>query len=128
MTSIITHGIEISVESYYSSSQSSPKEGSYFFVYQIMITNMSDFTVKLLRRHWDIIDCLGEKRVVDGEGVIGETPTLEPNQSFTYSSGCNFTTEIGKMQGFYSMIKLVDRTEFNVVIPEFMMVLPAKLN
>ncbi|MFO0321932.1 MAG: Co2+/Mg2+ efflux protein ApaG [Bacteroidota bacterium] len=128
MTSIITHGIEISVESHYSYSQSSPKEGNYFFVYQITITNMSDFTVKLLRRHWDIIDCLGEKRVVDGEGVIGETPTLEPNQSFTYSSGCNFGTEIGKMGGFYSMIKLVDRTEFNVTIPEFMMVLPAKLN
>ena len=38
------------------------------------------------------------------------------------------STEIGKMSGYYKIQKLVDKTEFNVSIPEFVMVLPAKLN
>jgi ApaG protein len=71
---------------------------------------------------------LGEHREVTGKGVVGETPTLEPGESFAYNSGCNFITEIGKMSGFYTMLKLVDDTEFNVLIPEFIMVLPARLN
>jgi ApaG protein len=97
-------------------------------VYEITITNKGDYTVKLLKRHWDITDALGEKREVEGEGVVGETPTLEPNESFTYNSGCNFSTEIGKMSGHYTMQKLIDRSSFDVAIPEFVMVLPARLN
>jgi uncharacterized protein affecting Mg2+/Co2+ transport len=32
------------------------------------------------------------------------------------------------MNGFYTMKKLVDQSEFDVIIPEFIMVLPSKLN
>lgn len=128
MNSIITHGIEISVKTDYYAPQSDPKNSTYFFVYEVTITNKSDYTVKLLKRHWDITDGFGEKREVDGEGVVGETPSLEPGESFSYNSGCNFTTDIGKMSGFYTMTKLVDQSEFNVLIPIFIMVLPAKLN
>lgn len=128
MNSTITHGIEISVKTSYFANQSNPKQSLYFFVYEITITNLSEFTVKLLKRHWDITDALGKKREINGDGVVGETPTLEPGQSFTYNSGCDFDTEIGKMSGFYQMKKLVDGTLFNVSIPEFNMVLPAKLN
>ena len=128
MNSIITHGIEISVKTRYYAPQSDPRNNHYFFVYEITITNKSDYTVKLLKRHWDITDALGEKREVEGEGVVGETPSLEPAQSFSYNSGCNFVTDIGKMSGYYTMKKLVDQSEFNVAIPEFVMVLPAKLN
>ena len=60
--------------------------------------------------------------------MVGETPTLEPGESFAYNSGCNFVTDIGKMSGYYTMKKLVDQSEFHVAIPEFVMVLPAKLN
>lgn len=128
MNSIITNGIQISVETRYYAAQSNPKNNHYFFVYEISICNKSDYTVKLLSRHWDITDCLGQKRVVEGEGVIGETPSIEPEGKFTYNSGCDFFTEIGKMSGFYTMMKLVDKTKFEVKIPEFIMVLPAKLN
>ena len=128
MNSIITHGIEISVQTRYYAPQSDPKHSHYFFVYEITITNKSDYTVKLLKRHWDITDGFGEKRVVEGDGVVGETPTLEPGDSFSYNSGCDFITEIGTMSGFYAMKKLVDHSEFNVLIPKFLMELPAKLN
>lgn len=128
MNSIITHGIEISVKTDYYAPQSDPKNSTYFFVYEVTITNKSDYTVKLLKRHWDITDGFGEKREVEGEGVVGETPSLEPGESFSYNSGCNFTTDIGKMSGYYTMTKLVDQSEFQVLIPIFIMVLPAKLN
>lgn len=128
MKSTITHGIEISVKTHYYSPQSDPKQNHYFFVYEITITNKSEFTVKLLKRHWDITDSSGEKRVVEGDGVVGETPTLEPGESFAYNSGCDFSSEIGKMSGYYIMQQLIDKTQFQVTIPEFIMVVPAKLN
>jgi len=128
MTSIITHGIEITVNSHYYPSQSDPINNNYFFVYEITITNKTDFTVQLLKRHWDITDAFGEKREVDGDGVVGETPTILPGESFAYNSGCNFVSELGKMEGYYLMSKVVTQTTFKVSIPEFLMVLPAKLN
>lgn len=128
MNSIITYGIEISVITRYYAPQSDPKNNQYFFVYEITIINKSEYTVKLLKRHWNITDAFGAKREVNGEGVVGETPSLEPGESFSYNSGCDFNTEIGKMNGFYTMKKLVDQSEFDVIIPEFIMVLPSKLN
>ncbi len=128
MNSIITHGIEISVKTHYFALQSDPKKNYYFFIYEISITNKSDYTVKLLNRHWEIKDAFGETREVDGEGVVGETPIIEPGESFKYNSGCNFSTELGKMKGYYTMEKLVDQSKFKVLIPEFLMVVPSKLN
>ena len=128
MASIVTHGIEISVETRYYAPQSDPKNNHYFFVYEITITNRSEFSVQLLKRHWDITDASGEKREVDGDGVVGETPILGPGEAFAYNSGCDFSTEIGKMSGYYTMQKQLDGSQFNVTIPEFVMVLPAKLN
>lgn len=128
MVKISTHNIEISVEVKYWSQHSMPKENHYFFVYFITIENKSDFSVQLLRRHWDIFDSIGDKRVVDGDGVVGETPVLEPGQKFEYNSGCNLTSELGYMKGYYTLIKLMDGKEFNVDIPQFDLIVPAKLN
>jgi ApaG protein len=123
-----THNIEISVEAKYWPQHSMPKENHYFFVYFITIENHSDYTVQLLRRHWDIIDSIGDKRQVDGDGVVGETPVLEPGQKFEYNSGCNLNSEIGYMKGYYTLVKLLDGKEMNVDIPKFDLIVPAKLN
>ncbi len=128
MVKTTTHNIEIAVESKYWPGHSIPKESHYFFVYYITITNHSDCTVKLLKRHWDIKDSNGEKRMVDGDGVVGETPVLEPGQRFEYNSGCNLQTEIGYMSGYYTFTNLAENREFDVEIPRFDLVVPAKLN
>ena len=128
MVKTTTHNIEISVKVRYLAEQSLPRENHYFFVYFICIQNKSDFSVQLLKRHWDIFDSVGQKREVDGEGVIGETPIIEPGKKFEYNSGCNLISELGYMEGFYSMIRLIDETEFNVQIPRFELVVPSKLN
>jgi ApaG protein len=128
MVKISTHNIEISVEAKYWSEQSIPKEGHYFFVYFITIKNKSSFKVQLLTRHWDIFDSTGDKRVVKGEGVVGETPILEPGQKFEYNSGCNLTSDMGYMKGFYTLVKLATSEEFKVEIPKFDLIVPARLN
>lgn len=128
MVKTTTHNIEISVEVKYWPEQSIPRENHYFFVYFITIENKGDVAVQLLKRHWDIYDSNSETRTVDGEGVVGETPVIEPGEKFEYNSGCNLMTEIGFMSGYYSMVRLVNEEEFNVTIPRFEMVVPAKLN
>lgn len=128
MIKTVTYGIEISVECDYWPQQSSPRENNYFFVYFITIENKSDHAVQLIKRHWDIFDSNGEKRQVDGDGVVGETPVLEPGEKFEYNSGCNLITEIGYMKGYYTMKRVIDNKEIIVQIPEFSLVVPAKLN
>jgi ApaG protein len=128
MVKTSTHNIEVSVDVKYWDKQSIPKESHYFFVYFITIENKSDHSVQLTHRHWDIFDSIGEKREVNGEGVVGETPVLEPGQKFQYNSGCNLTSEIGYMKGFYTLVKLIDHKEFQVEIPKFELIVPAKMN
>ena len=128
MLSTITHNIEISVDVKYWPQQSLPNENHYFFVYFITIQNHSEEDVQLTKRHWDIVDSLGDKRVVDGDGVVGETPVLKPGQRFEYNRGCNLTSEIGYMSGYYTLIKMVSGEEITAKIPKFDLIVPAKLN
>lgn len=123
-----THNIEVSVNVQYWPQYSIPKENHYFFVYYITIKNKSDYTVQLLKRHWDIFDTLIERRTVNGDGVVGETPIIEPGQSYTYNSGCNLASEIGYMRGHYTLLNIITEKEFNVAIPQFDLIVPAKLN
>jgi len=67
-------------------------------------------------------------REVEGEGVVGQQPILEPGQKHQYVSGCNLRSGFGKMFGTYLMEKVVDGTEFEVAIPEFNMVVPYLMN
>jgi ApaG protein len=128
MVKTTTNSIEISVEVKYYPQQSVPRENHYFFIYFITIKNNSQHTVQLLKRHWDIFDSISEFRAVDGEGVVGETPVIEPGEKFEYNSGCNLSTDIGYMKGFYRMQRLLDSKEFDVAIPQFDLIVPARLN
>jgi ApaG protein len=128
MISKITEGVRVSIETNYQQEYSSPMQAHYVFTYRINIENYSEYTVRLLRRHWFIYDANGLIREVEGEGVVGQQPTLEPGTSHDYVSGCNLQTEMGKMRGTYLMERIVDGKQFSVVIPEFMLIAPFKLN
>ncbi len=128
MTKTITHGIEISVKCNYWPDQSSPKDNLYFFIYYITIQNNSKQAVQLIKRHWDIFDSNTEKRMVDGIGVVGETPILEPGEKYEYNSGCNLVSEIGYMKGYYTIKNMADQSEMEAEIPRFNMIVPAKMN
>ena len=128
MTTTITKGIKVSVQTEYQQEYSNPVQKHYVFTYQITIENLSDKTIQLISRHWDIIDITFPNRIVEGEGVVGKQPILEPGQMHQYVSGCNLKSGFGKMHGFYVMERLVDGKKFSVAIPEFDMIVPFKLN
>ncbi|MBS1977629.1 MAG: Co2+/Mg2+ efflux protein ApaG [Bacteroidetes bacterium] len=128
MITEITRGVRVSVETEYQPSYSSPSQYHYVFTYRITIENGSDFTIQLLRRKWNIYDAGFMSREVEGEGVVGQQPVLEPGQTHQYVSGCNLKSGIGKMVGTYLMERVVDGSTFEVNIPEFSMVAPMRLN
>lgn len=123
-----TQGVTVHVTTNYLPDYSSPAQQHFVFAYRITIENNSEFTVKLLRRHWHIYDSNNEVREVEGEGVVGQQPVLEPGESHQYVSGCNLKTSIGKMAGTFLMERLVDGKQFQVTIPEFTLIIPYKLN
>ena len=84
--------------------------------------------MQLLKRHWEIFDSGDQIRFVDGDGVVGETPVIAPGGKFQYNSGCNLTSEIGNMKGYYTLVKLLDQEELKIAIPQFDLIVPAKLN
>lgn len=123
-----TYDVEISVYSKYWPLHSIPKENHYFFVYFITIENKSNYSIKLIKRHWNIFDSTSEKREVKGDGVVGETPVIEPGQKFEYNSGCNLNSDMGYMKGYYTLVDMSNDYEFKVEIPRFDLVIPAKMN
>ncbi len=128
VVSKITNDISVSVETKFREKQSDVANGYFLFSYFITIENLGQTPCRLLRRHWHILDSSGEYREVTGDGVVGEQPLLRPGERFSYESACNFTTEIGKMHGTFFMENLLTHATFQVTIPEFLMVMPAKLN
>ncbi|MBK9731895.1 MAG: Co2+/Mg2+ efflux protein ApaG [Chitinophagaceae bacterium] len=128
MITKITAGVKISVETFYQEEYSQPLNNEFMFAYRITIENGSEQTVKLLRRHWYIFDSCGVTREVEGEGVVGLQPVIEPGKSHQYVSGSHLKTEIGHMHGTYLMERLIDGSQFEVNIPEFQLVAPFKLN
>ncbi len=128
MISNISKGVAITVETFYQTEYSNPLSGEFMFAYRITIENQNPFPVKLHRRHWYIIDSNGTNREVEGEGVVGAKPVLEPSEQYQYVSGCNLNSEIGKMYGSYTMENLYDKSFFEVTIPAFEMIAPLKLN
>jgi len=124
----ITQKINVFVKTSFSELQSNVELNEYFFTYHIVIENLSNETVQLLFRRWQITDSNGENRFVEGEGVVGEQPVIEPDQQYEYYSGCLLKTGFGKMKGSYVFQRLDDNYRFEVEIPEFHMVLPWVLN
>lgn len=128
MKTLVTSGVQISVHTHYRADLSEVQSMNYFFNYTIEITNKNAFDVQLLSRDWYIFDSLNDVRVVSGTGVIGEQPILKPGEKYVYTSGCDLNSEIGKMKGFYTFRNLMDHEIFQVVVPEFILEFPGKLN
>ena len=114
----MTRNIEVSVTPQFLAEQSAPHKDHYFWAYTIEISNHGAETVQLKTRHWRITDANGRLQEVRGAGVVGEEPTLEPGESFEYTSGVPLPTPSGFMVGTYGMVSARGET-FDIDIPAF---------
>jgi len=119
-----TGEVTVRVSVSYLPEQSEPARGRWFWAYHIRIENDGAGAVQLLTRHWVITDGRGARHSVEGEGVVGEQPMIEPGASYDYVSGCPLATPTGAMQGTYRMVG-EDGASFDVAIPRFTLLAPA---
>jgi ApaG protein len=124
MPTAITNDVLIHVEVAYQSHNGRNASGEHTFAYRITIENQSEYTIKLLRRHWFITDLNYEKSEVEGEGVVGVQPILEPGETYQYVSGCAILSDVGMMYGTYLMERQMDGKTFSVAIPKFKLIPP----
>ncbi len=114
----ITHAIRVSATPFFIEEESSHEENHYLWAYQIRIENLGPHEVQLKRRHWEILDAYGHKQFIEGEGVIGQQPTLKPGDSLEYTSSAPLSTPSGVMHGYYVMMNKSGE-ELEVTIPAF---------
>lgn len=116
----VTRGVRVRVRPFYVPEQSREDLATFVFGYRIAIANESGARVRLVSRRWEIVDADGERRVVEGEGVVGLQPTIEPGGVHEYSSFCALATAWGTMEGVYRMEG--DGGDFEVRVERFYLV------
>ena len=118
--------IEVVAQVRYLAEQSNPDHAEYTFAYTISIANKGDEAVQLLARHWIITDGNNSVREVEGEGVVGDQPHIQPGEVYQYSSGAILATKIGTMEGNYKMLSASGQT-FDAIIHPFGLIHPDSL-
>ena len=118
MYTAMTHDIQVTVIPEFLPDRSDPGNGQYFWSYTVEIANLGPKLVQLIARHWLITDASGKVQEVQGLGVVGEQPVLQPGESFRYTSGCPLSTPSGIMAGNYRMAD-EHGSAFQVLIPTF---------
>ncbi len=128
ISSKVTEGIRVNIRAAYASDESSPTHDYYVFAYEVEIINESPYEVQLLSREWQITDAMGKNRIVEGEGVVGQQPIIRSGARHKYVSASHFSTPIGRMAGFYNMVRGTDQALIKVEIPPFIMATPYSQN
>ena len=119
--------IDIEVETSYMAEHSEPDKDRYVFAYTITLVNRGSISAKLLTRRWIITDADNRIEEVEGEGVVGEQPTLKPGEGFRYTSGTVVETPVATMHGTYKMLA-EDGNTFDTDIPQFVLSAPRILH
>jgi ApaG protein len=113
-----TEGIRVVVRSSFSLPHSEPADGKFVFTYLVQMENQSAEAAQLLFRHWHIHDSEGEDSELEGEGVLGEQPSLAPGKSHVYESFCVLQSPVGFMEGYYTFVR-PNGEKFRVNVPRF---------
>lgn len=113
-------GIRITVRPIYLREQSEPAASHYVFAYFVRIENVGGQAAQLVSRRWLIHDSAGEDTEVQGEGVVGEQPSIGPGKVHEYQSFCILKSGEGFMEGHYNFVGH-DQTTFRAEIPRFLL-------
>ena len=111
----------------YQSDMDTPEDRPHCFAYFITISNNSNITVTIKGRKWVVNEADGNKTVVEGDGVVGMFPELEPGESFDYHSFHLFSGDWAVAAGSYIGVDANGRTVITR-IPEFRMDVPQPLD
>ena len=126
-----TEGIRVHVRSRFEPEFSRPEEQRFIFSYRVVIENRSASTIRVLKRKWTIVDAMGHRRKVIGNGVVGVQPEILPGRVFEYDSACDLKSEFGTMGGSYIVQtrQILGRNlPFEVTIPTFQLEAPWALS
>lgn len=95
-------GLRVTVDQVvYSPTPDGPDGSPHRFIYFISIRNDSEETVSIKGRKWVVTNDQGETVVVEGDGVVGQFPTIRPGEHFTYNSFHLLRTLRGRAEGSY---------------------------
>jgi ApaG protein len=122
-----TYQFSVSVRPQFLPEHSRPEEDKFLFAYTVTIRNTGDVAAQLISRHWIITDANNKIEEVQGLGVVGEQPMLQPGEAFEYTSGCPIATPVGSMRGSYQCVA-ADGTRFEAPIAEFLLSMPRTLH
>ena len=123
MFKAVTRDIAVTVTPRFMPDESDPEANRYVWSYHVLIENDGRLAVQLLSRRWLITDAAGVVQEVEGSGVVGQQPVINPGARFDYTSGCPLSTTSGIMAGHYVMLtELGER--FEVTIPAFSLDMP----
>ena len=116
-------GLEVSVDDVmYMPSLDAPSDRPFPFVYFITIRNLSKTSVTVKARKWVVKQKNGEMIVVEGDGVVGQFPRLDPGGEFSYNS-CHTIGQDSEATGAY-FAEDDNGKQYFVRIPSFLMELP----
>ncbi|MBL4575293.1 MAG: ApaG domain [Opitutaceae bacterium] len=125
-SSIEPEGLEVHVDKilYQYGKPGIPPETPHIFIYFLTIRNNSNQTVTLLGRKWVIENSDGTQLVIEGDKIVGETPTLSPGEEFSYNS-FHLADQDSEASGSFHGLNSSKR-KIHVQIPPFSMIIPGK--
>ncbi len=119
----VSDGVRVETHPHFVPDYSDPGGSRFVFGYRVRITNDSSERVSLRSRHLIIVDSAGTREDIQGDGVVGEQPDLEPGDTYEYSGFWSLTTRWGTVEGSYRMLR-PDGAEFDAAIARFYLVAP----
>ena len=100
-----------------------PPDRPHCFAYFISIHNQSNVAVTIKGRKWVVRNSEGDVTALEGDGVVGQFPLIEPGGKFSYNSYHAFDTDAAVAEGSYLGMTEDGRKVFTR-IPRFEMQVP----
>ena len=115
-------GVTVDRIVYFDAGDKLPAGKPHAFVYFITILNASSERVTLLGRKWIVEDGDGRREVIEGDGIVGKTPSLAPGEHFSYNS-FHTTSGDARAEGSFHGVN-ASGSPIHVRIPAFEMIVP----
>ncbi len=107
----------------YQPNVATPPDRPHCFIYFISIHNETELPVTIHGRKWVVTNSRGEVTAVEGDGVVGEHPKIDPGEKFSYNSFHLLDSQTATAEGSYLGIDSVGRKVLTR-IPKFKMTVP----